>query len=232
MNKDLLVKIYEEMERLNYRPNPAARALVNHKTGIIQVVIYNKLSAKDIYFICLMSSVIEYLSKNNYSIIVKHGYDKFSNCDGMIIMGLSQGDDIAMFKKIDIPTVLFGKTEQNVDYVDINNSQGMYLATNYLIQNKYKNIAFVTIDDNEPFCKERLNGYFKALKYNKIPIKKEKVFLTNNSIEGGQSIFNKILECAPDAIVCSTDLIALGIIEGAKRKDINIPKDLAVIGFD
>ncbi|ONI40385.1 hypothetical protein AN639_00965 [Candidatus Epulonipiscium fishelsonii] len=232
VNKDLLVKIYEEMERLNYRPNQAARALVNQKTGIIQVVIYNKLSGTDIYFVYLISSIIDYLSKNNYSAIIKHGYDKFYNCDGMIVIGLSQGDDIEMFKKIDIPTVLFGKTEQNVDYVDINNHQGTYLATNYLIQNKYKNIAFIAIDEDEPFCQERIDGYIKALKDNKIVIKKEMIFCTNNTIEAGQNVFNDMWKYKPDAVVCSTDLIGLGIIEGAKRNNIRIPQELAIIGFD
>ena len=36
----------------------------------------------------------------------------------------------------------------------------------------------------------------------------------------------------PDAIICANDPMAFGLIEGLKEKNIRIPEDIRIIGFD
>lgn len=233
VNKELLEKIYEQMEQMEYKPNQAARSLASNKTGVIHVVIPELLGSTDPYFMTLLAGIADYLSNNYYSLMVGTDFDRLYKCDGMIIMGLNQGEDTTVLTDLNLPCVLFGKTNLSIDYVDVNNRQGMYLATKHLIEQGHTDIAFVAIKHYEFFSKERLEGYKDALAEHNIEIKDELIFYTDNNIKSGKDIGDWILSTSKvSAILCSSDILAVGVMEAAKELNINIPNDISLMGFD
>ena len=50
--------------------------------------------------------------------------------------------------------------------------------------------------------------------------------------EGGQVAAAKLLDAGHTAIICGSDLMALGVIREAHSRGLRVPEDLSVIGFD
>lgn len=234
VKEELRQQIQEVAKELDYKPNQAAKSLVSNKTGIIQVSISRNLDSTDPYFMTLLAGIADYLSEKFYSIIVRRDYEMINKCDGLIMMGLSKGEDKEFYETLTVPTVLFGKTDYPIDYIDINNVQGVRDITNYLISLGHRHIGFVGMEYDEEFTKERLDGYLLSLKENHIPIRSEYIInAKNHHINAAKDVCQSLFENEEmTAIVCATDILALGIMEGVKEQGYNIPNDYSIVGFD
>jgi DNA-binding LacI/PurR family transcriptional regulator len=50
---------------------------------------------------------------------------------------------------------------------------------------------------------------------------------------GGAAAMGRLLDgAAPTAVICSSDLMALGAISVARQRGLSVPRDLSVVGFD
>jgi DNA-binding LacI/PurR family transcriptional regulator len=52
------------------------------------------------------------------------------------------------------------------------------------------------------------------------------------TVEGGAAAANRLLDKGATAIVCGSDLMALGAIRAARQRGLDVPKDLSVVGYD
>ncbi len=227
VSKEVREKVLDIVEKRNYVVNNVAKSLASNKTGIIR--INTGLKNTDPYFMLLFAGITEELSKNNYSIIVSNNYNRIK-CDGIIIMNLEDEDYL---NNLDLPCVIFGKTKlSHISSIDINNHSGIYKITNYLVENGHEKIAYLGIDNNENFSKEREQGYRDALQDNKIAVSDELIFKSKNELNYATDICKKIVKKDVTAVVCASDILAITMIEVAKSLNLKIPNDISVSGFD
>lgn len=52
------------------------------------------------------------------------------------------------------------------------------------------------------------------------------------TVEGGQAAANDLIESGHTAIVCGSDMMALGAVRAAHQRQLRVPDDLSVIGYD
>ncbi|CAL9610750.1 LacI family DNA-binding transcriptional regulator [Saccharothrix sp. NPDC042600] len=52
------------------------------------------------------------------------------------------------------------------------------------------------------------------------------------TVEGGQAAADKLYDRGCTAVVCGSDLMAFGAIRAARRRDLHVPGDISVVGFD
>jgi DNA-binding LacI/PurR family transcriptional regulator len=54
------------------------------------------------------------------------------------------------------------------------------------------------------------------------------------SVRGGRAALRELLERAerPTGVICSSDLMAVGVLQEAAARGIRVPEDLSVVGFD
>lgn len=231
VSEELRQQIYDVAKKLNYSPNQAAKSLASNKTGIIQLV--SSMDSKDFYFAQLFTGATQYLSEMGYSVMINKKSSLNYDCDGTIFMGLAYGEDISFMPKFKKAKVLFGKSSQAVDCVDINNEDGTHLLTKLLIDKGHSNIAYVGIDSMELYVEERQSGYEKAMKESGLSIDQEQMFSIEPSSlaqdQVGKDILNKI---SASAIVCANDHIAFELIRCAKKLGLSVPEDLSIVGFD
>lgn len=52
------------------------------------------------------------------------------------------------------------------------------------------------------------------------------------TVEGGQAAASELLDSGHTAIVCGSDLMALGVVRCARNRGLRVPEDVSVVGFD
>ena len=111
---------------------------------------------------------------------------------------------------------------------------GGYRATRHLLQRGRRRIAMITGKRGYPGTEGRVAGYRQALTEASLPFVDALVVYGDWWQEHGyQNALHLLdLEQAPDAFFCGNDRIAMGVYDALRERDLRIPQDVAVIGFD
>lgn len=239
--------VHETAKKLNYQQNKIALSLKTGKSNILGVLIP---SAEKYFFGSVVHGIEKIINPLGYNLLLfqsneleeyeVRGIDTFLqlNVDGVIASiakATTNFEHYEAIKNKNIPLILFDRAEAslNVHSVTINDYKGAYMATEYLIQKGYKHVAHIAGMQNVQIFKNRLKGYLDALNAYDIPFKESMIFYGNNSIESGEQGANKLLDTNRnlDAIFCVEDFTSLGAIQALKKRNINIPLQVGVIGF-
>ncbi len=110
--------------------------------------------------------------------------------------------------------------------------QGGRLATEELIAAGHRRIAFINTTTPSPAQTGRLAGYRTALEAADLPFDPALVFLAAPEQEGGYAATGEIIEAQATAVFCHNDRVAMGLYDGLRERELRIPDDIAVMGFD
>jgi len=244
ISEALTKKVLDLVAELNYQPNALATSLRTGKTKIIGFLVDD---ISEPFFSGIARHIDEIASNLGYKILfssTRNNTEKAiellqifedRHVDGYI-MALPEGleDEVKKLIQTDAPVVLFDRYVQDVktDYVIIDNQKSTFDATEHLINNGYKNIAFVTIDTHQLQMVDRLAGYETAIEKHKMPavVKKIKYTSSEDSIQEMISFFKA--ENQLDAVVFAANYICLDGLRTFRKSGIRIHKDLAVVSFD
>ena len=244
-------RVLRVVKKLNYQPSRSARGLVSKKTGNIGFILTEEHFLRSEPFYSKIFLGVEFEARiHDYYILLATVSSSFSNgdslprfiternFDGIIIAGKVSRDLIYSILKYDMPLVFVDYSLINGDYPTIltDNIKGGVLATNYLIENGHKNIAFIGGEISHPSIMERLQGYKLALESAKLK-SNDQVVITNDdylSRQNGCSAAEILLNRRKDitAIFAANDTTAIGVMQCLNNKGIKVPDDISVIGFD
>ena len=152
---------------------------------------------------------------------------------GLIVLGQLKHDYLEVLLKTDVPVLFldFYDKHYSIDSVVTDNFYGMYILTDYLIENGHKKIGFVGNIKATSSIHDRFLGYMKALMENDIAVD-NKLFVDDRDDFGlalKELVFPKDL---PTAFVCNCDETAFRVINNLKMKGIKVPEEISVVGFD
>lgn len=238
--------VIETAKKLNYSPNKLASALKSGKTFIVGVIVP---SVQAHFFASVIHSIEKGLKDSGYRIILYQSNESVENeingvktlleaqVDGIMASISLETTDVSHFQEIikqNKPLILFDRvsTELKVPTVTLNDFKAGYLATQHLIDQGYKNIAFVTTMHKVKIFDDRLEGFRAAMKENNLPVNEEQLILGGLSIKDGRYGAGRLLrgDKLPDAIIAGDDFTALGVIKKLKEVD-QVPPKIGVIGF-
>lgn len=135
-----------------------------------------------------------------------------------------------------VPTVLLDcfVEDQSLPSVVPDELEGGYSATKALIAKGHKRIGFINNTDPIPATVLRLEGYKKALSEAKIRFDKNLVVKDLSEQSGGYRGALHLMQILspPTALFCFNDRVAMGAYDALRKLNLNIPGDVAVIGFD
>lgn len=248
VNESTKNKIIKIAKKYNYKPNQVAQALAEKQTKIIAVILPSApRSVSDPFFLEFLHGINNIAYQQGYSLTIppveNKNFDSFKkinqniNVDGVILTEpLLDDPRIKYLKQNNIPFVFNGNPmlADDTAWVDTDNLLGAYQAVNYLINKGHREIAAVTGPLNLVAGKYRLEGYYQALKDNKIEINKDLIFESDFTEKGAYLTAKKLIKENKKitAIFAANDLMALGIIKSLKDAGIKIPQDLSLIAFD
>lgn len=157
--------------------------------------------------------------------------------DGIIISPTQEkSDDIKFLIEKEIPFVVLGVHFEDIDVPEIytDDVKGSYLAVKHLIESGRKRILFLNGFLYKSVAKMRLEGYKKALEEFGLKYDDNLVFELEEGYENAYSLMKEIIEKGVkfDSVFCFNDVFAIGVIGALKEAGINVPKDVAVVGYD
>ena len=136
----------------------------------------------------------------------------------------------------DMPIVLLNCYSQDRQQISIVPAEvaGGFNATEYLIKNGHRRIAFINGEPWMDAAAERLKGYRQALATYDIPFDADLVRDGDWLPLKGYHAARELLSAPrlPDAILCANDLMALGAMEAASELGLIVPKDISIMGYD
>ena len=228
---ELKQSVFTAMHELNYRPNVAAKALVNNRTQIIKLFILEDMDTTEPYYMNLLAGISKELGKEQYSLqlVTNHSFD-IGGCDGYIVTGMRH-TDFEWVQRLTRPVVLFGENRLELYYCDTNNTLGTQMATEYALKQGYTNIEFIGINVKEPFEYSREAGYLMSMQNHQLPTTIHRFsnhsHLAMEYIEANWSDLK-----ANTCYVCASDRLAFGIEKGLTIFNARVPADFGIIGFD
>lgn len=243
--KEYILQIAGE---LNYKPNFTARGLAKKSTKIIGLVLPE---IQGDFFTEVIKGVDQVAHSGGYHVLVAGSHSERNIVESiMSFMGQSMVDGVILMipaindqlKEIisgpNTPPVVIinGKhSEEDFDVVYIDNFQGAYSITNYLIKNYgYTKIAHIKGPPKNNDATERLAGYKTALNDNGIELSDEWIINGDFTITGGEFACSRLLSLRekPEIIFAGNDMMAVGCYKVIKAHGLSIPDDIGVVGFD
>ena len=142
----------------------------------------------------------------------------------------------------DIPVVIIGifvpsLAFPNVRFINASDFEDMCDITTHLIEaHDLREIDILTGMRNNEAAEQRVQGYRRALEQHGIPFDERRVHYGNFWFDSGEELAKQIISGEvpkPEAIVCSNDYMAYGLLDTFLRSgDIRVPDDLVVTGFE
>ena len=242
--------VMEYAEQFNYRPNPIALSLKERRSRSIGVVV---CEIANNFFSQAINGIESIAYNRGYHVIISQSHESYArevvnvehlssrSVDGLLVSLSTETVNVDHFKKLHekgLPIVFFDRVTDEIDThkVVVDNYKGTYDAIQYLIKAGYKKIAHLANSAQLSITKERLNGYYAALRDNNIPISESYIQYckhggmiqseTENAIKELMELKNR-----PDAIFCAGDRLTIGGITALKSLGIKMPEELALLGF-
>jgi len=234
----------------HYKPNSLALKLRNKKTMVIGIIIPEIVHH---FFSRVISGIEKVANERGYNVMIclsNESYKKELLNINMLADGSVDGLLVSIAKETlekkafdhfnqliddEIPFVLFDRVTEQIDCdkVLVDDIGGGYKATNHLIDIGCKRIALLTTPDHVNVGAERMLGYLKALEENDRKVDPDLIIRINENFDITNQI-KKLLsspENLPDGIFAVNEIYAATAMKLAREKGLNIPKDIAVIGF-
>jgi len=234
-------------QELNYQPNHLASALRKGKSNLVGVIVPRTNSN---FFSSVIESMEAVLNKSGYNIIITQSNESFekecknidtllfTQVDGIIASMANETVDLSYYEKIKsngIPLILFdrGENDLNVDYVGINDYDSSHMIVEHLISKGSKRIAHIGGFRRTRIFNNRIRGYMDAITHNNLPLDTTLVIECGLTLKDGREQMKNLLKLKniPDAVYIASDYAALGALQILSEHNIEVPKDIRLIGF-
>ncbi len=248
-----IAKVNASVKKLGYIKNRTASNLRSKKSELIGLILRD---ISDPYSSEVTAGLIESLEKKGYMLFLAQSGSsqaKFDQCiDTMISQGVSGIafcpirdvgiTNVDRIKNLEVPAVCIGRAKvgQDIDFVGPDNMQAARIATEYLIQNGHRQIAYVGGSSDSLSRAERLGGYYSTLIQYGLPYRHEWVVECDKSQISASEAISELISQHPKitAVLCHYSSTAFGAIHGVAHSNRSVGKDnyigqqIAIIGFD
>lgn len=236
--------VLKAIAELGYRRNPAARALVTRRSGLIGVIVdelrlYGPAST--------VSSVAQAAREAGYGLTLDLLFDfsgssvsaalehQLSQGVEAIVLVAAHGDapDAAALRHIDVPLIaLDGYLGRGAPTAGVDQRAGGLMATQHLLELGHREIAHITGPDDWPQAQARLAGYHDALA--QAGIAAGTVIPGDWSPRAGYEGCLRVLDEKPSAtaLFVANDQMAMGALRALAEAGRKVPDDVSVVGFD
>lgn len=238
--------VMEAVEKLNYSPNLAARTLAGAEQIRIAMLYGNPSFA---YLSRLLVGTLEQARKSHVQLVIEQCdegqdiHDVFadlieSGVDGVVLSPplCDSPKMLDLIQNTDVTCVVVANWcppgKMSVVYID--DVEAAATMTRHILSLGHERIAFVKGNPEQKASHQRLKGFELAMAEAGIPIDPELVVDGLFTYRSGLDAADKLLDLKrpPTAIFASNDDMAAAAITVAHRRQLDVPKDVTICGFD
>jgi LacI family transcriptional regulator len=212
-------RVLQVARDLGYTPGPALSALDPDRKRVYGVLI-NEISSA-------------------YPVDLIYGMQNWADAQGIQLL-IQVSDGVAdhemaaldLFERIGVAGVVYASTFSAI--VSPAERHGGGLAAQHLIELGRKRIATIVGDPWQFASRERLAGYHRDLNKAGLNLGAQYEEVSDWGHASGYAAAMRLLSLPepPDAIFCHNDIIARGALQAASEMGLNVPSDLAIVGYD
>jgi LacI family transcriptional regulator len=248
VSPDTRGRVLASIETLGYRPNPMARGLSRGRCQTLGVIVpfFTHASAVE-----RLRGVVAALHDSRYDLVLfnvespAHRDEHLATltrrdrADGLLVLSLpSSPQEVERMTSAGIPVVLVDARGIGVSMVVTDDVEGGRIATRHLVALGHERIAFIGEDPENEFgfsstC-DRERGYREVLGEAGIPVRKGLIAYGPHDRTVSHRLTEQLLARRerPTAIFASSDVQAMGVLAAARAANLDVPRDLSVVGFD
>lgn len=246
VTEELRARVEEAVRDLDYRPNGTARALRTRRSQVVALIVPDMANH---FYARLARGVHDVVKPHGFHVTV--GSTDADEADeryflrevaaqrvaGVIVVPfrLSSGAvRRACGQDLQVVAVAPVEGDASVPTLSFDDEGGAEQAVAHLLGRGRRRIAFVGGLTDTPPSRRRYAGYRRAHERAGMPIDPRLQLYADFQREGGEQATMRLLDggIAFDAIFAANDLMAIGAMRALQRRQIRIPRDVAVVGLD
>ena len=240
-------KVLAKAKELGYKPNPYASYMRHQKSKTIALIIPEMTNS---FFLNVIDGAESVATENDYHLLIyithedaqkeKRILNHLQNgrVDG-IIMSLSSSveeyDHLHECIENNIPIIFFDRICHEIETIKITTDDftSGFIATEHLIKNGCKKIAYLSIAENLSIDNKRMQGYSEALSKYDIEFDKSRIVRCSNDDKNNYKKIKQLLNSKTgiDGVFSSIEKFALSTYSACKDLGLSIPDDVKVISF-
>jgi LacI family transcriptional regulator len=240
-------KVLALARKLNYVPNPYASSLRKRKSKTIAVVLPE---VADSFFSVAINGIESIAREKGYHVLIYLTHEQLEReqailtdfqsgrVDGVLISVSNETSDDQHIKEMmqrGIPVVFFDRVceETATTRITTNDKESGYLATQHLVEQGCKHIAYLTISESLSISQNRLKGCKQAMAAHQLSFQDQDLVLCTNDDTQNIAIIKSLLQRKdrPDGIIASVEKLTASVYLACKELKITIPTAIKVISF-
>lgn len=235
-------RILEIAQRLGYMPNAFARGLSQQKSGVVGVLMGQ---IDNHFYPKVLEALAARLQKTGRQIMFFVVLD--DDLEGVLMQALQYRVEaviatsmtlnsrlLEVFSAADIPVILFNRALEtdNLFTVVCDNFAGGYQVAQTLIRAGYESFAYIGGDTDSSTNLHRRSGFSAGLA--EAGLELNACLEAQYSYAWGEQAARAISRATHkvEACFCASDLIAFGALDAFRAAGLQVPEDIAVVGFD
>ncbi len=240
-------RIKDEARQSGYIYNRRAASLRTSKSGIVGVCVHDVMNP---FYGEILKAIEDELGRHRQTFILCNHYDDLAKqrafldtllqlgADGLILSPAigTPASDIHLAETNNLPVTLIARTVEGSGVTSFrgDDTYGMRLVVGHLIEEGHRKIALIGGTDQTSTGRDRHQGYREALEEAGIAYRPEWWLQGPRSRHSGFDAAADFLKLPdrPDALVCFSDLVALGVMYGLRHAGLRPGQDIAVCGYD
>lgn len=238
VNEETRNRILEVAERLGYRPNRAARALITGKTHTIGLIVADIANP---FFAPMIKAAESQARQRDYHILVAETDEDpaveeelvrafAKQVDGVQLCSPRMSNELIEKVSHDVPIVLVNRMVSDLPCVLMDVASGARSAMEHLTGLGHRKIALLGGPRSSWTSREIRKSATAVARGSDV----ELTVVSPNppTVDGGLALAERVAESGVTAVLTHNDLMAVGLIEGLRSLDIGVPGDISVVGFD
>lgn len=245
-------RVTAAMDALGYQPNGLARSLRMGQTRTIGLIVPDN---SNLFFAEVARQIEDLGFRSGYSVILCNTDDDplketayidvlvNKQVDGIVFISSGNSSEhLKRLRQMRIPVVVADRDQMTAcaDVVMVDNHLGGCLAGEYLLSLGHSRVACIHGGDRLTPSSQRLAGFMQVLKDNGVEMKPEYIIPGDFHFQSGITCMDQLLDRLadvpreewPTAVFICNDMMALGAIRAARKRHLDIPRDLSIVGFD
>lgn len=239
-------RILELAEEMGYKPNLVARSLQSNRSHLVGVIVDRMQSP---FAAATVQGIQDGLREEGYSIsiaysnrdqaLAEEAINSFYSrqVDGIVILNswLHHFNDRILALQTR-PFIFVNRLFSNClsNCVGPGDHIGAQLATQHLVDLGHRRIAYINGMEDWIEAQNRLSGYRDILEQQNLPVDHALIRQGDWGVDSGYQAAQELLalDQRPTAIFAANDIMALGAIYAIQEAGLQIPKDIAMVGYD